>query len=226
VSEPSIRNQLYAFGYRSHQGIVMRQSLLSHLGGFDKNFNIAADWDLFVRAFLFEKPTEWIFPLAIFELGGFSSNKILDAHRELILLRKKYRVTTGKNRIYEELWRMLFLQYMGYTNPLTKFYANLLKSRSRFIKVVKAIPSFMIKVFIPKIHFRGFDHNFLSYTISIRRTRPRKIKQVKRQKRTKISNHRGIRSRAIERGILIILNEKLQLNPYRKPSHTNSELLI
>ena len=226
VSEPSIRNQLYAFGYRSHQGIVMRQSFLATLGGFDKSFNIAADWDLFVRAILLEKPVEWVFPLAVFELGGFSSTKILDAHRELIALRQKFQVTTGKNRLYEELWRMLFLQYMGYSNPFMKFYSKLLRSRSLIIAMLRSIPSLAIKLITPRIHFRGFEYTFLSYTISIHRTRPRKNKRMKRQKIYKVSNHKGVRTWAIERGLLVLLNEKLQLNPYRKPSQTHSDLLI
>jgi glycosyltransferase involved in cell wall biosynthesis len=226
VSEPSIRNQLYAFGYRSHQGIIMRQSFLANLGGFDKSFHIAADWDLFVRGILLEKPTEWTFPLAVFELGGFSSTKILDAHRELIVLRKKYGVTTGKSRLYEELWRMLFLQYMGYSNPATKLYTKILNSRSHAIKILKVIPTLVVKLFTPKKYFKGFEFSLSIYTISIRRTRPRKIKRIKRQRNPKISNRQGIRSWAIERGILVLLNKKLQLNPYKKPGHTNSESLI
>ena len=84
VSEPDIRNQLYAFGYRSHQAVVMRANFIKELGGFNEKYLIAADWDLIVRAIIHTKPAEWRNPIAIFELGGESSVKMIEAHRELI----------------------------------------------------------------------------------------------------------------------------------------------
>ena len=217
VSEPSVRNQLYAFGYRSHQGIVMRQSLLASLGGFNEEFQIAADWDLFVKAIQREKPVEWDFPLAVFELGGFSSTKILDAHLELMTLRRKYRVTTGRTRLFEELWRMLFLQYMGYSNPLTNLYTKILRSRTIFKLTLRSIPGQIKKLGIFNHHIRGVEFSFIGFTIPIRRSKPKKAKRPKRQRVVKISTRRGLRTLAIEKGLLIYLNERLQLEPYRRP---------
>ena len=206
VSEPSVRNQLYAFGYRSHQGIVIRQSYLESLGGFDESYRIAADWDLFVKAILIEKPMEWVFPLAIFELGGMSSQKILDAHHELISLRKKYKIIKGKNRLYEEIWRMFYLQYMGYTNPIMRTHSKLIRIRSSL--------KFLLQQTNSKLRFRGGAVSLLGFRIAIQRTRPTR---VKRKKIMKQSTRPNIRNLAIEKGFLIYLNNKLQLEPYRSP---------
>lgn len=124
VSEPDIRNQLYAFGYRSHQAVVMRSSLIKELGGFNETFRIAADWDLIVRALLRVKPVEWQKPIAIFELGGESSVKLFEAHQELMALRKIYLPRTIRNSFYELVWRAIYLRPLGYVNiftPLIKF---------------------------------------------------------------------------------------------------------
>jgi glycosyltransferase involved in cell wall biosynthesis len=109
VSPPSIANQLYAFGYRSHQGVIMRKSFIEHLGGFDERYHLAADWDLIVRAMRTTKPIIWIYPLARFELGGISSSLILEAHQELIQLRKKYLKWTPGMYFWEFVWRRMVL---------------------------------------------------------------------------------------------------------------------
>jgi glycosyltransferase involved in cell wall biosynthesis len=90
VAPPSINNQLYAYGYRSHQAVVMKASFIENLGGFNETYKLAADWDLIVRAINKESPTVWWNSLAKFELGGISSVQLLGAHLELQLLRKKY----------------------------------------------------------------------------------------------------------------------------------------
>ena len=217
VSEPSVRNQLYAFGYRSHQGIVMRQSFLASLGGFDEEFRIAADWDIFVKAIQREKPAEWEYPLAVFELGGFSSTKILDAHLELMVLRRKYHVTTGRTRLFEELWRMVFLQYMGYSNPITNLYTKILRSRTTFKLTLRSILGKIIKFNIFNQHIHGVEFSFVGFTISVRRSKPKKTRRLKKQRVVKISSRRGLRTLAIEKGLLIYLNKRLQLEPYRTP---------
>ena len=206
VSEPSVRNQLYAFGYRSHQGIVMRQSLIASLGGFDENLKIASDWDLFVRALQIEKPLEWALPLAVFELGGLSSNKILEAHYELITLRKKYGITRAQNRAYEELWRMLFLQNMGYSNLLTRIYAKMTKKHLSLTRLLKGISS--------NLHLKISSLSFLGLTVSIIRNHSRTPKS-NRIKRKRI--HKSPKFIAIDKGIFLYLNDKLELNPYRSP---------
>ena len=119
VSEPNIRNQLFAFGYRSHQAVVMRASFISDLGGFNEKYRIAADWDLIVRAILHSEPAVWQRPVAIFELGGESSMRMIEAHRELMELRKIYLPRTLGVVFHEYLWRAVYLRSHGYVNIFT-----------------------------------------------------------------------------------------------------------
>lgn len=109
VAEPNPRNQLYAIGYRSHQAVVFRKSLMQELNGFDTNYQIAADWDLIVRAMRISKPTEWAVPLAQFSLGGISSQKIKLAHEELAILRRIHLKPNPYERIIDYLYRSIWL---------------------------------------------------------------------------------------------------------------------
>lgn len=118
VSKPSITNQLYATGYRSHQGVIMKKSLISLLGGFDETYKVAADWDLIVKAIMTETPVTWNVPLARFETGGFSTQRILLAHEELFQLRKKYLLKKVSHHVYDYIWRSLFLYPIGYRTLL------------------------------------------------------------------------------------------------------------
>jgi len=120
VSPPSIPNQLYAFGYRSHQAVVMRKEFINSLGGFDETFLIAADWDLIVKAMLKENPLIWTFPLARFEVGGFSTKKILEAHEELYKLRKIYLLRDSSSYAFDYLWRSLYLFEIGHRTLVGK----------------------------------------------------------------------------------------------------------
>ena len=122
VSPPSIPNQLYAFGYRSHQAVTMKAKFIERIGGFDESYKLAADWDLIVRALLAEKPITWTYPLARFELGGASSSRLLEAHMELRTLRFKYLHTGLSKRILDDLWCNVYLNYFGFKNYLTPFF--------------------------------------------------------------------------------------------------------
>jgi glycosyltransferase involved in cell wall biosynthesis len=119
VSPPSVQNQLYAFGYRSHQAVVMRRSFIKQLGGFDQKLKIAADWDLIVKAMLAEAPATWIHPIAKFELGGMSAGRMQEAHSELRELRFKYLKMSPKNRVLDFIWCTIYLDYFSYRNYLT-----------------------------------------------------------------------------------------------------------
>lgn len=121
VSKPSITNQLYATGYRSHQGVIMKNSLISSLGCFDEKYKVAADWDLIVKAIMAETPVTWNVPLARFETGGFSTQRILLAHEELFQLRKKYLLEKVSDHVYDYIWRSLFLYPIGYRTLLGRF---------------------------------------------------------------------------------------------------------
>ncbi len=123
ISHPSVHNQLYAFGYRSHQAVIMKKSFIENLGGFNESFNVAADWDLIVRAILSEEPVMWKQPLARFELGGMSSGRMLEAHLELRKLREEYLKLRLMRRIVDDLWCAIHLHLFSYRNywtPLLK----------------------------------------------------------------------------------------------------------
>jgi glycosyltransferase involved in cell wall biosynthesis len=120
VSQPSIENQLYAFGYRSHQAVLMKQELIMSLGGFDTRFKIAADWDLIARAIKISTPVVWKESLGRFELGGYSSGRLLEAHRELRILRRRFLGRNIRIMILDEIWSMIFLKSLGYTNLIMR----------------------------------------------------------------------------------------------------------
>lgn len=129
VSKPSITNQLYATGYRSHQGVIMKNSLILSLGCFDEKYKVAADWDLIVKAIMAETPVTWNAPLARFETGGFSTQRILLAHEELFQLRKKYLLEKVSDHVYDYIWRSLFLYPIGYRTLLGRFLFPAFKVR-------------------------------------------------------------------------------------------------
>ena len=139
VSPPGIANQLYAFGYRSHQAVVMKAEFISQLGGFDLSYKIASDWDLIVRALLTERPIVWLNPLVCFERGGFSENKILAAHLELKSLRRIYLSHSYTQKFFESIWMALYLRNFGYSNYLSPFI-NFLFPESRLRKNKKDFP--------------------------------------------------------------------------------------
>ncbi len=125
VSPPSITNQLYAFGYRSHQAVVMKASFIRLLGGFNEKYKLASDWDLIVRALLIESPTIWEYPLGRFELGGISSRRLLEAHWELNLLREIYVLDSIKKKFFNQVWCAIYLRNLGFRNYLSPIF-NLL----------------------------------------------------------------------------------------------------
>jgi glycosyltransferase involved in cell wall biosynthesis len=134
VSVPSVQNQLFAFGYRSHQAVVMRARFISGLKGFDQAYNIAADWDLISKALLAENPVVWRKPIARFELGGMSSSRLLEAHMELREIRKKYLELSIKQKFFEQLWCSIYLAQFGYRNYLTPILAFLSGSPEKMSK--------------------------------------------------------------------------------------------
>ena len=121
VSPPTIQNQLYAFGYRSHQAVLMKTSFIEELGGFNELYRIAADWDLIARALNHSQPTTWEHSLGRFELGGTSSQNLLLAHLELRQIRAKYLLHTKKIRLIDNVWCAIYLRSFGYKNFLTPF---------------------------------------------------------------------------------------------------------
>jgi GT2 family glycosyltransferase len=149
VSPPSIANQLHAFGYRSHQAVVMQRSFINDLGGFDERFAIASDWDLIARALMHCKPFVWNTPLARFELGGVSSQRILDAHRELWKLRRKYLDYNYLQFFVDYVWTAFYIYRLGYRNAVSPFL--------KLFKIIKTIEKTSLEIRPPlvQIFFRG-----------------------------------------------------------------------
>jgi len=159
VAPPSVPNQLYAFGYRSHQAVVMKASFIESLGGFNEIYKIASDWDLIVKAIKKEDPTIWWNSLGKFELGGFSSNQLLAAHLELMLLRQKYLPMNLKQKIAEQVWCALYLRDLGYRNHWSKIIHLLfLKEKNRYFSAKKPYSKSKVNLFFHK--FRPYSGKF------------------------------------------------------------------
>lgn len=136
VSPPSPENQLYAFGYRSHQGVVMKQELIAKIGGFDETYQIAADWELIVNAIRLQSPAVWNYPLGRFELGGMSSGRLLEAHMELRQIRRLQLTRTPYMRLLDDVWCAIYLEVFGYSNYITsirRYFKLILKFRTSLI---------------------------------------------------------------------------------------------
>lgn len=112
VARPNIYNQLYAYGYMSHQATILRIDLLRKLNGFDMKLKVAADWDLLVRALNVTTPVKMPAPLARFYTGGYSSQNIKSAHRELKYLRRVYLPRSATSRLYEYIWEVVYLDFL------------------------------------------------------------------------------------------------------------------
>lgn len=133
VSPPSIPNQLYAYGYRSHQAVVMKAKFIARLGGFNEKYKLAADWELIARALADCKPKVWSHSLGRFELGGISSHRIIDAHLELKSIRRDFLIKNLRDRILDDLWCAIYLHFSGFKNYFTPllylFYPEIRKSK-------------------------------------------------------------------------------------------------
>lgn len=196
VSPPSVTNQLFAFGYRSHQAVVMKGKFIAQLGGFDERFEIAADWDLIVRAMLLEKPMIWVHSLGRFELGGASSKKLLEAHYELKTLRRKYLGGGLKKRLLDDLWCSIYLKYFGYKNyftPILNFYYFIFGISEKKEKIRRH-----------RRRFQGFKLNLGSLRISIDFSRT--VKSHKRQFR--------IKSKLQTADLIFKIHRSLEILPY------------
>ena len=161
VSPPTIANQLYAFGYRSHQAVVMKAKFIAQLGGFNEHYKIAADWDLISRAINSSKPKVWTYSLGRFELGGESSKRLMEAHLELRDIRRGFISRSLKHRILDDLWCATYLRYFGYKNYLTPIL-NLVESESHSKKK-------KLKNRRWGKHFKGIQLNLGAYSIQLQK---------------------------------------------------------
>jgi glycosyltransferase involved in cell wall biosynthesis len=151
VSPPSLENQLYAFGYRSHQSVLMKKDFIESLNGFDEQFRLAADWEMIARAFKQELPVEWSHSLGKFQLGGISTTYQLESHRELRKIREMYLITNFWKRLLDDFWCAAYLNHFGYKNYLSP----------------------IIKIFLPKItdesFLRKLQNRSLELSVSFQR---------------------------------------------------------
>lgn len=83
-------NQLFAKEHISHQSTIFRAKFLKDLDGFNTKLQIAADWDLMVRASKLDPGISIGETVSIFYLGGMSTKARQIGNVELLQLRKKY----------------------------------------------------------------------------------------------------------------------------------------
>lgn len=110
IGQPSIHNQLYAYGYLCHQSTIMHRSLIEEIGGFDTNYKIAADWDCIVKGMLKMNPVKIPHSISRFYTGGISTQQIHVAHDELALIRKKFISKSISTIVLEIIWRFIYLR--------------------------------------------------------------------------------------------------------------------
>jgi glycosyltransferase involved in cell wall biosynthesis len=173
VSTPNIRNQLYAYGYRSHQGVLMQKNLIESLNGFDEKYEIASDWDLIVRAMLRVKPIEWNSALIRFELGGLSSIRILQAHEELYQLRKQYLLSTRTDYFLDYLWKGIYLRNLGYSNFFGKFLTAVFSVQKALVYTIHIIIKPLSFLYHYSLKFAGEIYRFLMKRQKSDVTKPR-----------------------------------------------------
>jgi hypothetical protein len=85
-----IKHQLFARNYISHQATIFETSFLLELGGFSKEYQLASDWDLIVRAAKIEGGERVSKSISVFYLGGASTKLRKISNVELLALRKKH----------------------------------------------------------------------------------------------------------------------------------------
>lgn len=121
-------NQLFARKYVSHQAVIFKNSFLKSLNGFRPNLKVAADWDLLVRAASIDTGERIPTTLAVFYMGGLSTESRQQGNWELLKLRSEH---LGKRYWLKSIFwfgyrslRNMFVQSFEGTNPYT---ANLIR---------------------------------------------------------------------------------------------------
>ena len=126
----SIKNQLYARTFISHQATIVKSKLLKMLGGFDTRLQISADWDIFCRMNNISKPVRIDIILTKFKLGGLSSLKRNKGNFELLLLR--YRYLSKISQFYSVYWFIYRVFRNGTLSILEQISPNLVKKIRKF----------------------------------------------------------------------------------------------
>jgi glycosyltransferase involved in cell wall biosynthesis len=88
---------LFLEGRICHQGVLLKREVQERMGGFDTDFRITMDYDLWLRLDQAGyKITNYNRPLVIYADGGFSVRNQELAHREFGILLQRYRNTPLK----------------------------------------------------------------------------------------------------------------------------------
>lgn len=182
VSEPSVVNQLFCWGYASHQSMLVKRTLFEKLNGFDLSYRVAADWDFYIRALNMSTATKIERPFSRFLTGGFSSQNIVIAHRELVLLRKRYINFNFSKRFWSVMWEIAFATSSSSRSldakvlklffiPLRSLISVLGFLTNRFSRISKSLVSFFRSIFaiksIPKTEKKHSFELFLTFGVKI-----------------------------------------------------------
>jgi hypothetical protein len=129
----SVKNQLFARNYVSHQATFMKGALLKRLQGFDPGYYVAADWDLLCRANSIEPPERVDLVVVDFFLGGYSTANRRRGNSELLKLRE---VHLPRNlKLISHLWYFYRYIRISLINSLDFISPKLIRNW-RHLKVV------------------------------------------------------------------------------------------
>jgi glycosyltransferase involved in cell wall biosynthesis len=96
------KDALFARGrFPPHQGTVVRRDVLADLGGFDTNFQVAADYAVALHLSQLADPLELEIAIANFHIGGLSTTEWRRSIREFHAARTQILRPRGQSRIRE-----------------------------------------------------------------------------------------------------------------------------
>jgi GT2 family glycosyltransferase len=118
IGKPFEKEKLYR-GMRSisHQTIFIKKAVYDHVGGYNRNYKIAMDYDLLCR--ITDKKYQFLdFPIAVYDTTGISSTQYLNGLKES---RKIYESYYGFS-LFLILWHLrLKLLYVLMQSPFGEF---------------------------------------------------------------------------------------------------------
>ncbi len=119
-----------------HSGVILRACLFHKVGGFNVQYLISADIDLFFRVSMLSQPEVADFQFSSFLLGGLSSTSRKLSQIELFKIRNSYRAI-GPFPFFQSLYDLLIglvrgafidlLTKLGLANNFRKLYHRYLK---------------------------------------------------------------------------------------------------
>lgn len=129
-NDKDMRKLLFTVPY-SHQGLIMRTSLVQRLGGFDERYRICADWDLMFKAHEAAVSYHYTYkPFAFYSVGGVSECGDGNGSREVLSVLQRHiglsdsEVTKYRNRGYWPMRKVL--PYLGHKDWALRLSARYL----------------------------------------------------------------------------------------------------